>query len=647
MKYPSKLLAALGCLFTLMTAQSQEVTPDNQTKFNEFIAHSGNDYRSASGKPGPHYWQNQTDYAIEATLDTTANTLTGKVTLTYTNNSPEDLNFIWMYLEQNRFTETSRGNLTTPIEGSRFNGDLDGGYQISSLQAKVKRNILSKYIITDTRMQVFFKEPIPAQGGKGTVSMNFSYKIPVKGMDRMGRVVTKNGTIYAMAQWYPRVAVFDDQEGWNTEPYLGAGEFYLDYGNFDYKITVPYDYLVVGSGELQNTNEVLAPTLRDRLQQASKSDSTVFILKADELKNPSMRAKQAGMSTWHFKMTNSRDVAFATSKAFIWDAAKINLPSGKTAMAQSVYPVESAGQEAWSRSTEYVKNSIENNSNMWFEYPYPVAVNVAAEINGMEYPGMSFCHWKAKGAGLWGVTDHEFGHNWFPMIVGTNERRYPWMDEGFNTFINYYSSNTFNKGEYPNTLNQTRAKINWYTSETREGIDTYPDLVNARNLGMTAYSKPATGLFLLREYILGEERFDNAFRTYIKTWAYKHPQPRDFFNIIENVAGENLAWFWKGWFYGNGNIDLAIDNVIPYQGNYVIILSNKGDMPMPVTLKISYQDGTSEVVKLPVEIWMRVNTWNYLLHTDKQVESVVLDPDKVVPDINFSNDSWPNPIYKN
>ena len=637
--------ALLLCGFISNPVQAQDAPQDNQSEFGEFMDRSGNVYRTASGKPGPEYWQNETDYEIRATLNDDENRLSGHMALTYTNNSPEDLDFIWMNMEQNRFTDTSRGTLTTPIQGNRYNGDTDGGYEISNLKASVKRGSSSKHIITDTRMQVFFDEPIPAHGGQGTVSMDFSYNIPEKGMDRMGRVDTKNGTIYAMAQWYPRAAVFDDIVGWNVEPYLGAGEFYLDYGDYDYYITAPADHIVVGSGELQNPNETMSPTMRDRMAKAHQSDSTVFIVTPEEVNDASLKAQQEGTLTWHFKMENSRDVAFASSKAFVWDAARINLPSGKKALAQSVYPVESQGDSAWGRSTEYTKNAIENYSNRWFEYPYPVAVNVAAEINGMEYPGVSFCNWHSTGKDLWGVTDHEFGHNWFPMIVGTNERRYPWMDEGFNTFINYYSSETFHNAEFPGDLDETRSKVSYYLDPNSQGINTYPDVVDVRNLGMTAYVKPATGLFLLREYILGKERFDNAFRSYIREWAYKHPQPRDFFNRMDNVAGENLAWFWKGWFYGTGNIDLAIDNVVPYQGNFVIILSNKGDMPMPVVMKVGYGDGTSETIRLPVEIWERGDTWNYLLKTDKTVQKVELDPEKLVPDVNFSNDVWPVATY--
>ncbi|MDR9458012.1 MAG: M1 family metallopeptidase [Salegentibacter sp.] len=648
MKIFSRLMLsfAVAGMFGI-TATAQEVVENNQADFDEFMDRSGNRYRSATGKPGPDYWQNEADYDIEATLDDQEHTITGKITLTYTNNSPEPLDFIWMHLEQNRFTEDSRGTLTTPIQGNRYNGDTDGGYTISNLEAKVRRSSSNEYLINDTRMQVFFEEPIPAKGGKATVSMNFKYKIPVEGMDRMGRLDVEDGTIYALAQWFPRAAVLDDVEGWNIEPYLGAGEFYLDYGDYDYKITAPASHIVVGSGTLQNPRQVLSSTVKDRWDHAAKSDSTVYLIKPEEVNDMSLRAKQEGTLTWHYKIENARDVAFGSSKAFIWDAARINLSDGKKALAQSAYPKESDGEGAWSRSTEYSKASIEYYSERWFEYPYGGAVNIAAHIGGMEYPGLNFCSWQSEGASLWGVTDHEFGHNWFPMIVGSNERRYAWMDEGFNTFINHYSTLEFNDGEYPSRLNQTRNMTGWFNSEQREGIDTYPDVTNLRNLGMTAYYKPAIGLLLMREYILGEERFDNAFKSYIETWAYKHPQPADFFNHMENVAGENLSWFFKGWFYGTGNIDIALTGVQEYQGNYVVSLANRGEIPMPVLMVITYEDNSSEEIKLPVEIWQRGDTWNYLHRTDKTVKSIELDPDKLLPDVNFSNDAWPQPFYRN
>ncbi|MCH7399596.1 M1 family metallopeptidase [Belliella sp. DSM 107340] len=641
-------------LFLVLTGginlEAQQVKDNKDAAFTEFGYRQGTAYRSATGKPGPNYWQNKSDYVINVELDEENHSVKGSWTITYTNNSPEALDFIWLFLEQNRFTEESRGTLTTPVQGNRYSGDVNGGYTIENVKASLSgRNkaVSNEYLISDTRMQVVFAEPIPANGGVATVSMDFEYKIPVKGMDRMGRLDVKDGTIYAMAQWYPRVAVLDDVTGWNTDPYLGAGEFYLGYGDFDYKVTVPFDHIVVGSGELQNPSQVLTKEQQNRMKNAAESDERVYIINPDEVgDNGNIRPRQDGKLTWHFKMNNTRDVAFASSKAFIWDAVGANLPSGKRIIAQSVYPKESDGEEAWGRSTEYSKASIEHYSEMWYEYPYPVAVNVAADIGGMEYPGLNFCSYKSKGESLWGVTDHEFGHNWFPMIVGTNERRHAWMDEGFNTFINYYSYLAFNEGEYTNDLIQTRKYLGWLTNDNREPIATHADRTQSNNLGMVAYMKPALGFIMLREYILGHERFDKAFRSYIKTWAYKHPQPTDFFNHVENVSGENLDWFWKGWFYSNANIDLSVDGVYPYGANYIVVFSNKGDMPMPVNFEVTYEDGQKERRSLPVEVWFKGNTWQHLLKADKKVVKVEIDPDKIITDVNAGNDVWPSALYE-
>jgi hypothetical protein len=622
-------------------SQVQEVKPDNQHLFSNFAYRQGNVYRTASGKPGPEYWQNSADYTLEATLDDKNKTVTGSETIHYTNNSPETLDFIWLYVEQDRFTENSRGTLTTPVQGNRYNGDVEGGFKLSNVSAKTKTGTSSKYLITDTRMQIWLDKPLEANGGTVDIKMDFSFKVPKQGMDRMGRMETKQGTIYAIAQWYPRVCVFDDVVGWNTDPYLGAGEFYCEYGDFDVKITAPADQTVVCSGKLENPREVLTKTQIQRLEKASKSDKTVYIIKPDEVGKPVAHAKSNGTLTWHFKMENTRDVAWASSKAFIWDAARINLPGGKTALAQSVYPPESNTQNAWARSTEYTKGAVEFYSKTYYPYPYPNAINVACNVGGMEYPGVSFCKYKSHGAAdMWDVTDHEFGHNWFPMIVGSNERRYPWMDEGFNTFINHYSTKNFNNGEFPTTDDNPRNLIRYLSFDQREGIDTYPDVANAFNLAYTAYYKPATGLYMLREYILGPERFDNAFKSYIKTWAYKHPQPNDFFNLMENVSGEDLSWFWKGWFYGNGNIDLGITSVKPSGGNYLITVENDGQIPMPVKLLVTYEDNSTQEVDLPVEIWQRGNSWTHLLKTDKKIKRVILDPNKMLPDVNLLNDTW-------
>ncbi|WP_407660196.1 M1 family metallopeptidase [Mesonia profundi] len=633
------LILTMLCSFVTW-AQVPEAKENNQHNFTDLMYRQGSAYRTASGKPGPEYWQNSADYNIAVSLDDKTHNISGNIEIEYTNNSPEDLNFIWLYLEQNRFTEDSRGTLTTPMKGNRYNGDVEGGYSVSNFSAKANGVTSNKYLVNDTRMQVFFDKPIKANGGKATVKMNFSYKIPVEGMDRMGRLDVEQGTIYALAQWFPKVAVFDDVLGWNTDPYLGAGEFYVDYGNYDYKITAPYNHTVIGSGVLQNPKDVLTKTQLKRWKKAQESDETVYIIKPEEVGKKSSRVKNKGTLTWHFKMDNTRDVAFASSPAFIWDAAKMNLSKDNTGLAQSVYPKESDGQEAWSRSTEYTKKSIEFYSENYFEYPYVNAINVAAEVGGMEYPGVSFCSWKSKGSSLWGVTDHEFGHNWFPMIVGSNERRFAWMDEGFNTFINHYSTLAFNDGEYPSRVGSVRILKSYLTSENREGIDNYPDVTNLRNLGYTAYYKPAAGLIMLREYILGEERFDYAFKSYIKTWAYKHPQPSDFFNHMENATGEDLAWFWKSWFYGTDNIDIAVKGVEKEENGFLIKIEKVAEIPMPVKLLVKMEDGSSKLIDLPVEIWQRGDTWEHFMATDGEIKSVEFDPQKKVSDIDGMNDRW-------
>lgn len=625
-------------LFSVVNAQ-QKI--GNQHLFDEFTYRQGNQYRTASGNPGPEYWQNQADYVIEVALDDKNHTVTGNVKITYTNNSPEDLSFIWLYLEQNRFTEDSRGTFMTPVSGNRYVGDVEGGYELNNVKVQTESGTLKKYHITDTRMQLILDKPLKAKGGKAEISMDFKFKIPVKGMDRMGRLEVEDGAIYAIAQWYPRVAVFDDVLGWNTEPYLGAGEFYCEYGDFDIKITAPANHIVVGSGKLQNPEDVLTDKQIKQMDKASKSDKTVYIVTQKEA-TKNAKEKTSQTKTWHFRMKNTRDVAWASSKAFIWDAARINLPDGKTALAQSVYPKESAGKNAWTRSTEFTKASVEFYSDTYYPYPYETAINVACGVGGMEYPGVSFCSYSRSGEDLWSVTDHEFGHNWFPMIVGSNERRHAWLDEGLNMFINHYSTVAFNDGEYAvsSIVNKPRALMGYLTHNEREPIATLPDIANDRNLAYTAYYKPAAGFFLLREYIIGPERFDYAFKSYIHAWAYKHPQPNDFFNHIENAVGEKLDWFWKGWFYGNGNIDVGIAGVKSHEEGYVITVENKGQIPMPVKLQVTFKDDTTEIVNLPVEIWYKGNEWDYLLKTTKSIKRVISDPDKILPDINMLNDSY-------
>ncbi|MEO6977412.1 MAG: M1 family metallopeptidase, partial [Mucilaginibacter sp.] len=421
----------------------------------------------------------------------------------------------------------------------------------------------------------------------------------------------------------------------------GASEFYLEYGDFDYTITAPANLLVVGSGELLNPLEVYSPKILARVNAAKVSEKTIMIKDSVDLNSADSYPKKASL-TWHFFCKNARDVSWAASKAFIWDAARINLPSGKKAVAQSVYPLESKGQGAWSRSTEYVKACIELYSSEWFEYTYPVATNVGGIVGGMEYPGIVFCSSQSQGGGLWEVTNHEFGHNWFPMIVGSNERKYAWMDEGFNTFINGVDTKVFNKGEYWEPADAQKSAPAMFAPGA-DPIMSTPDVIQPDYLGYAAYEKPAMGLKILREQILGEQRFDYAFKTYIKRWAFKHPTPWDFFHTMDNAAGEDLSWFWNEWFTTTLTLDQsvkAIDYVDndPAKGSLITIENNEG-MALPAIINIKEENGNSSTVKLPAEIWQRGGVWTFPYKTTSKITFATLDPDHVLPDVKPDNNS--------
>jgi hypothetical protein len=433
--------------------------------------------------------------------------------------------------------------------------------------------------------------------------------------------------------------------GWNTLPYLGQGEFYLEYGDITYSVTAPANHIIVGSGELLNPQEVLTAEQLKRWTAAKGSDKTVMLRTADEVTNPASRPSGKSL-TWKYKCINTRDVAWASSKAFVWDAARMNLPGGKKSLAMSAYPAEVAQDSAWGRSTEYVKGAIEFYSEYLYPYSYPMAVNVAGIVGGMEYPGIVFCGARAKKGGLWGVTSHEFGHNWFPMIVGSNERKYPWMDEGFNTFINTLAEKSFNKGEYAGSRAMNAQNFtNAFFGANSESISTVPDVTSPANLGIVAYRKPGFGLQLLRENVLGAARFDSAFSYYVHKWAFKHPTPYDFFHCIENNAGETLDWFWRGWFLQNWKIDQAVQDVAYVQDDAtkgsIITIANLEKMPMPVVVEVKEENGTTNRVQLPVEVWQHGSVWKFAYKSTSKVTAVTIDPDKTLPDVNGKNNSWP------
>ncbi len=623
-------------------------------------------YRAGNGAPGPEYWQNRADYVIHASLDPQTGRLAGSEVIAYTNNSPQALESLWVQLDQNIYREDARaryvrgGGSRRPFLGGHTDGDVLESVEIG----RHGRLVQADYVVSDTRMQIRLAQPLAPRGGKLEIHLRYHYTVPGAFGGRTGHIPTKNGEIFDIAQWYPRMAVYDDLRGWDTLPYLGT-EFYLEYGDFDYYVTVPWDMLVAGSGELQNPQEVLTARERRRLQQARASDRTVMIRTPEEVGDPRSRPVQRGTLTWHFRIHEARDASFAASRAFIWDAARINLPAGRTCgpsspcvsrspLAMSFYPVESAGAGAWGRSTEYLKDAAEHFSERWgVAYPYPAAVAVAGSVGGMEYPAIVFDDYRDAGKNLFWLTAHEIGHTWFPMIVGFDERRDQWMDEGFNTFIDVYESDDFEHGVYgpkrdpeyaPGSGTPADQIVPLLEDPGTPILLTRADQIAEKYRHPLTYFKSALGLVLLREQILGPERFDWAFRKFIRDWSYRHPTPSDFFRAMDSAGGEDLSWFWRGWYFHNWTLDLAVEGVRPVAGDWrkgaVVTLANLDRLVLPAVVKVDFQDGSSERLRLPAETWIQQKRIDLTLDSTQPVAQVTVDPNRALPDKDRSNNVW-------
>jgi hypothetical protein len=599
------------------------------------------DLTTSAGTPGSEYWQQRADYRIEVTLDDGDDTITGRERITYTNNSPDSLSSLWLQLDQNLFSEDSYGALRAEeLDGNVRHGGFfdDGGFDIASVTLEHGgETVVPEYRIEDTMMEILLDEPLAPGGSKVEIDIDFAFVIPETGGDRMGRQSIRRGIIYQLAQWYPRMFTYDDVNGWNQSPFLGQGEWYLEYGDFEVALTVPRDFVVAATGELQNPEEVLTPGQIERLESARRSERTVMIIDMEEAGDDSTRPEGDGPLTWRFKADNVRDFAWAASDRFIWDAAGWN-----DVLMMSFYPEESIGTQGfsgWERSTEYLVHSVRHYSEQWFDYPYPVAINVAGVALGMEYPMIVFCSYQARGAFLFSVTDHEIGHTWFPMLVGSDERRYAWMDEGFNTFINYYSGIEFSGGDPILGGQMTPGQIADDTRRLRQPLMTPADDIPEFDIGVQAYNKPAAVLVLLREKVLGPEVFDPAFRRYIEEWAYKHPQPADFIRIMEEAAGRDLNWFFRGWVFENGVLDQALAGVSRSGDTTSVTVENRGGIPMAVEVRVVYQDGTEENLDVPVEAWAEEQRI-VLKVTGGRVRHVQLDPDGALPDVDRSNNVW-------
>jgi len=620
-----------------------------------------NELRRADGSPGREYWQQRVDYTIKVALDTAEARLSGTTSIRYTNNSPDTLRYVWLQLDQNLFRPGSTGSLLFASE-SRFGGaGFKGGFEIDRVtqcvdtagqrgggavqprrRARGRRPAATpapprcpavslRTRVDDTMMYMDLVRPI-APGSSTVFELSYAFNVPQHGADRMGR----DGSLYEMAQWYPRMAVYDDVSGWNTDQYLGQGEFYLEYGNIDYEVTLPAGYIVAGTGLLQNPADVLTRTQRERLAAAAAADTTVHILTEPELRSGAARPTPEGSLTWRFRAENVRDAAWAASPEYLWDAS-----AWQGVLVQSFY--RPSAVETWKDAARMSRYSVQEYSTRWFRYPYPQISAIEGPVSGMEYPMVAMEARGQSGPDLFRVVTHEIGHSWYPMIVGSDERRYAWMDEGFNTFINTFAE----EGFWQRNDSAVRVRERDLVIRTDQAPTAQPMMTPANryktsgNLLSLAYVKPSIALLALRHKVLVPTVFDSAFREYTRRWAFKHPQPADFFRTIEEVSGRDLSWFWRGFFYTTAALDQSVEEVKQEIGGPTqVTVANLGGAVMPVELQLSFDDGTTQLVRLPVEIWYLGDRYAYADHSGKTITGATVNPDGTLPDAMPTNDAW-------
>ncbi|MDO7694380.1 MAG: M1 family metallopeptidase [Gammaproteobacteria bacterium] len=538
--------------------------------------------RPATGEPGPMYWQQRADYKIQIKLNEDTRSVEGSETITYTNNSPLTLKYIWLQLDQNIFAKESINNLTRPWGGGdssvdfstlrrqNFMDKFEGGFQ--ELSIKINNKSADTNLV-GTHVRINLEQPLKP-GESTSLDIEWAYALVEENAVRArnGYETFEDGNdIFLMAQWYPRVTVFSDYEGWHNKEFIGNGEFTLEFGDFEVDISVPSDHVVSATGVLLNENDVLSPIQKKRMKQARKSEKPMFIITPDEAYDNELE-KSTDYKTWSFKAENVRDFAWASSRKFIWDAAGYKQDSKETplVMAMSFYPKE--GEPLWSKySTEAVMHTMKVYSKYSFDYPYPTAQSVNGPVGGMEYPMITFngprteleddgtrTYSRSEKEFLIGVVIHEVGHIYYPMIVNSDERQWTWMDEGLNTFVQYLAEQ-----EWDINYRSDRGEPRWMT-EFMSSSYQVPIMTNSESLlqfGNNAYGKPATALVVLRETILGRELFDQAFREYSVRWKFKRPTPYDFFRTMEEASGVDLDWFWRGWFYSTDHVDIALNNI--------------------------------------------------------------------------------------
>ncbi|WP_444957839.1 M1 family metallopeptidase [Microbulbifer sp. ZKSA002] len=758
-----KLLGRLTVAWLAMSGTSGSfaadplnVTGDKFRQLEELLP-TPNSYRTASGAPGHAYWQQQADYDIKVSLDDDKQLITASETITYTNNSPDTLRYLWVQLDQNRFKPNSSGNLATPVDMEAIepdtipfksfrravvSGEFPGGYQITKVADTRGREL--RHTIVDTGMRIDLPQPL-ASGSSVSFQIDWAYKVieqkALGGRSGYEYFERDDNYLYEIAQWFPRMAAYNDVSGWQNKQFLGRGEFALEFGDYRVAIEVPADHIVAATGVLQNPKDVLTSKQRERLRKARVASKPVMIVTKNEaLENEKSRSNKR--KTWVFEAENVRDFSWASSRKFLWDAQGYK-KGGTDTMAMSFYPEE--GTPLWDKySTESIIHTIDIYNRYSFDYPYPVSISVNGPVGGMEYPMITFngprpeideedrskrTYSRRTKYGLISVIIHEVGHNYYPMIINSDERQWTWMDEGLNTFVQFLAEQEWEE-KYPSRRGDARKIVEYMKSENQVPIMTNSESV--LQLGNNAYGKPAAALNILRESIMGRELFDFAFREYAQRWKFKRPMPADFFRTMEDASGMDLDWFWRGWFYTTDNVDISLDAVHHYtvgtknpevegpwkraqhenepdtitvienrerkltrivdgkpeledfynkhdefdvsnadrnsyqsqlegledwekdmlkvESNvYVMDFSNIGGLVMPLLLRLEYEDGSIEDLRIPAEIWTRnAKKTSKMLVRDKSkvLKSVVLDPHWETADVNVENNFYPRRIIK-
>jgi hypothetical protein len=589
--------------------------------------------RSASGRPGAGYWQQRVDYTLEASVSTETHLLQGTGRIAYHNRSPDALPFLWLKLDANLcdpLSVTAVLDVPPLLFGEEVFDFGCHGASGMRIEHVTSRGRPVPFDVYGTVARLNLAAPVPP-GGMTELEISWQWVLPEYGYGRMDR----EGTLYQVAQWYPRFAVYDDVRGWNIDPFLGAGEFYQEYGDFRVALTVPAAYVIAATGTLENPAEVLTAAQRVRLARAQASDTAVQIITKDEAL-ASREAPASGSQTWRFSAAGVRDFAFAMAPDFRWDAS-----TWDGTLIQTFYRPEAT---LWEEANRMSWVTIRHFSERLARYPWPHATTIEGPNGGMEYPMLTFVPSGTTREDLYWVLTHEFGHMWYPMLVNSNERLHPWMDEGFNTFIDITSVEEYFAGEaFADTIDVQ--PLHLYPLHAFPGREQAMALPPDEQLDLywAAYFKPALMMHLLRTEVVGTERFDRAFHEYTVAWSFKHPTPADFFRFMEDATGMRLDWFWRGWIYGTARLDQAIERVEQdaENGETRILLRSRGDLLMPAELQMQFADGSSDTVRLPVEMWKLGPAFTYRLHGDRVPTRVMLDPRGIYPDDDRSNDVWP------